>query len=337
MSIEDSDIESGDEPAVREDDLLMEVTRRYYFFQQSKVEIGAELGISRFKVARLLDEALERGAVRVTLHRPRARWTGLAMRLKEAYGLQHAVVVNAGNASPSQLRDALGREGALLLQQHLSHEDILGVGWGRTVKAVADYVTSLPKCTVVQLGGIAGNPSENLMNLVRIFSGITGEKAYPLYTPLVVPSVETAESLRNSPQILTTLQRFRDVSVAMVAIGSWDPPNSQLRQFCSAEDRAALDQAGVKAEVCGVLLDADGAEVDTALRARIISMTSAELRRVPTVIAIAGHTSKVAAIRAVLKGGYANMLVTDTQVARLLLAMKRDETGKSTSIPVPHI
>ncbi|WP_061962521.1 sugar-binding transcriptional regulator [Demequina flava] len=305
--------------ALAHDDLLMEVARSHYFHGLSKVEIATELGLSRFKIARLLDEALERGAVRVTLHRPRERWTGLAMRLKERFSLQHAVVVNAGSGNPVHIRQALGREGALLLQQHLSHEDVLGVGWGRTVKATADYVTSLPKCTVVQLGGIAGNPGENLMDLVRIFSGITGSEAYPLYTPLVVPSIETAESLKQAPEISATIDRFRDVSVAIASVGSWNPPNSQLRMFCSPEVREDLDRRGVQAEICGVLLDSEGNEIETALKGRIISATSSDLRRIPTVIAIAGHPSKAAALRAVLKGGYANMLVTDTQVARLLL------------------
>jgi DNA-binding transcriptional regulator LsrR (DeoR family) len=93
--------------------------------------------------------------------------------------------------------------------------------------------------------------------------------------------------------------------------------------FCSPEVRQDLDSRGVRAEICGVLLDGEGNEIDTDLSGRIISASSADLRRIPTVIAIAGHPSKAAAIRAVLKGGYANMLVTDTQVARLLLA---DET-----------
>ncbi|WP_161794248.1 sugar-binding transcriptional regulator [Demequina sediminicola] len=323
MSKESDELQATD-GSMAHDDLLMEVARSHYFHGLSKVEIATELGLSRFKVARLLDEALERGAVRVTLHRPRERWTGLAMRLKERFSLQHAVVVNAGNGNPLHIRQALGREGALLLQQHLSHEDVLGVGWGRTVKATADYVTSLPKCTVVQLGGIAGNPGENLMDLVRIFSGITGSEAYPLYTPLVVPSIETAESLKQAPEISATIDRFRDVSVAIASVGSWNPPNSQLRMFCSPEVREDLDNRGVRAEICGVLLDSEGNEIETALNGRIISATSSDLRRIPTVIAIAGHPSKAGAIRAVLKGGYANMLVTDTQVARLLLADDAD-------------
>lgn len=303
------------------DDLLIEVARRYHFQEQSKIDIARDLGISRFKTARLLTEARDRGAVRITLHRPRERWTGLAMRLKQAYGLQHVVTVNMHGASMKQLRAALGREGALLLQQYLTNEDVLGVGWGRTVKAIADQVSTLPKCNVVQLGGIAGDPGENSIELVRILSSHSGGRAFPLYAPLVVPNEDTAKSLKGSPEISSTLDRFRDVSVAVVAVGSWEPPNSQLRMFCTRDDRAAMTAAGVKAEICGVLLDEDGNEVETPLSPRILAMTSSQLRRVPTVIAVAGHTSKTEAIHAVLRGGFANMLVTDTQVARELLAM----------------
>jgi hypothetical protein len=49
------------------------VARRYYLQEQSKVDIAALLGISRFKVARLLDEARSTGLVRIEIVN---RWGG---------------------------------------------------------------------------------------------------------------------------------------------------------------------------------------------------------------------------------------------------------------------
>lgn len=305
--------------AASRDDLLLRVSERYHFGHRSHIDIGKEFGISRFRVARLLDEAERRGVVQITLHRPPPQHGGLAAELKAKYGLRQAAVVDSGAMSEQQLRDALGREGAVILHKLLADGDVLGVGWGRAVEAVANFAPALPRCQVVQLSGITGHPSSNSMELVRRFAGLTGEDAYPLYAPLIVPSAETAASLRLSDGIAETFTQFRNVSVALVAIGSWNPPNSQLHSVVGPKVREMLTSAGLQAEIGGIFLDADGDEIDTPLSNQIMSISSSDFRAIPTVIAVAGTVSKARSIRAVLNGGYVNALVTDSSAARRLL------------------
>lgn len=306
-------------PARSHDDTLLAVAQRYYFAQNSMVAIADELGISRFRVARLLEEAERRGAVRITLHRPTEVKNDAAAHLRARYGLRHAVVVSGGHLTEAQQRSALGRAGATLLQSLLADGDVLGVGWGRAVEAVADMSGTLPRCKVVQLSGITGHPNSNSMELVRRFSTLTGGDAYPLYAPLLSPNAATAASLRESDGIAETFALFREVSVAIVAIGSWNPPNSQLHTVVSPATREILTAAGLQSEIGGVFLDAEGQEIQTSLSDQIMSISAAELAQVPTVIAVAGGASKACSIRAALKGGYINALVTDQAAARHLL------------------
>ena len=46
------------------------IARRYYLEGRTRVQIAEEFGISRFKVARELDEALSSGMVEITIHNP---------------------------------------------------------------------------------------------------------------------------------------------------------------------------------------------------------------------------------------------------------------------------
>ena len=50
--------------------LAARVAREFYIKGVSKVEIAGRLGISRFRVARLLDSALEAGMVRIEIGLP---------------------------------------------------------------------------------------------------------------------------------------------------------------------------------------------------------------------------------------------------------------------------
>ena len=66
--------------------MLAAVARRHYLQNQSKVEIADELGISRFKVARMLESARERGLVRIEIVRQGSLDVDLSARLQQRFG-----------------------------------------------------------------------------------------------------------------------------------------------------------------------------------------------------------------------------------------------------------
>jgi DNA-binding transcriptional regulator LsrR (DeoR family) len=84
-------------------------------------------------------------------------------------------------------------------------------------------------------------------------------------------------------------------------------------------ERREMYELGVRAELCGVQLDADGNAITTALTDRLIGIDAAGLRAIPEVIAIAYGAAKSEAVRAGLRGRYATSLVTHTALARRLL------------------
>ena len=58
------------------------VAHRHFIGRKTKLEIAASLGISRFKVARLIDAAVESGAVRFVIADQEEYDTGLAEALE---------------------------------------------------------------------------------------------------------------------------------------------------------------------------------------------------------------------------------------------------------------
>src|SRR5689334_21449898 len=95
--------------------LTATVARRYYLEGVSKSDIAAELGVSRFKVARLLERARATGLVCIELDAPGDIDLDLSIRLRAARGLRHCVVIDAPEDDEELLRSALGRSAAALL------------------------------------------------------------------------------------------------------------------------------------------------------------------------------------------------------------------------------
>lgn len=132
------------------------MARRYYLDGRTKLEIAEEFRVSRFRVARILGRARESGLVRISIVLP-ARIDGeLSEELRVALGLHHAVVVAVPSEPEESLREQLGAAAAVLLSERVRAGDVLGVAWGRTLDAMAQALTSLAPCTVVQLTGASG-------------------------------------------------------------------------------------------------------------------------------------------------------------------------------------
>ena len=66
-------------------------------------------------------------------------------------------------------------------------------------------------------------------------------------------------------------------------------------------------------------LDKNGQLIHTPIEDRLISTSLEQLKQLPNVIGLAAGASKVDAIRAVLRGGYLDILITDEPTASLLL------------------
>ena len=298
------------------------VARLYFLEARSKSEIADELGINRFKVARILDEALESGIVKIEISVPAGIDDALSEQLRRAFDLHHVVAVEAGDIDEVHLRRTLAHTATALVSELVTEADVLGVGYGRTLTIMAETMDSLARCPVVQLTGalLGVNTEENSIELVRQISARNGGPAFPMYTPQVLPDAKTAAALRLQPEVAEAYRRFPTVTKAVVAVGSWNPPSSQLYDALPTKERQALLKLGVTAEICATLLDREGRTVAKDFSARCISIGDEELRAVEEVIAVAGGRHKTAAVRSVILSGHAKSLVCDAALARDLLA-----------------
>lgn len=298
------------------------VARRYYIDDRQKNEIAEELGISRFKVARLLDEAKASGIVRITVDMPADIDLPLGEELARAYGITRAIVVRAIDAAPGATPGLIGDAAAQYLQGIVGSADVLGISWGTSLTALVDAVSNLEPAEVVQLvGGVRAAELEvSGVELVRRLARKTGGRAHPLHAPLLVRTPAMAEELRGDPSLADAIGSFERLSVALVGIGSWQPPRSSLHGEFTEAERAELTAAGAVADICAIVVDAEGREIESAALARSVGISAAELRRVPEVVAVAGGSEKTAAIAAALRSGLVRTLVTDSQTAAGLLA-----------------
>jgi len=236
------------------------VARRFYLEQQTKSQIADGLGISRFKVARLLDEALAENVVSITINDQGDLNTDLADRLQRRFRLNAALVLDGPDLPADALFAPLGGLAADYLEESLRDGQWLGLSWGRTLAATARALTGLPKVNVVQA---AGSPagldlSQNPTELVHRFAQASGGTAWPLFGPMWVDDLELKQRLRKEPGIASTLAHYDRIDVLAVGIGSWQPPQSCLCAGFPPAWREEMLRHKVCADLCATLIDQNG-------------------------------------------------------------------------------
>jgi DNA-binding transcriptional regulator LsrR (DeoR family) len=301
--------------------LMASVARRHFLDGRSKVEIADEFGISRFKVARLLDGALSAGVVRIEIASPGDIAVELSDRLRERFGLAHALVVDTAEQDPRALRRCLGQTAAELASEIVTDDDVLGLAWARSVHAMTSQLTRLPRVPVVQLTGALSRPDmdESSVDLVRDVARVTRGPAYVFYAPMIMPDATSARTLRRQREVVKAFDQFAHVTKAFVGIGHWATGESTLFDAMTRDERRQLADKGVVGDISGVFITAAGKPVHGPLSKRIVAIGADAMRAVPEVVAIPYGAGKAPAVRAALTSGLVKGVVTHTALAERLL------------------
>ncbi len=318
------------EPAFAEDSsdpgvLIGQVARMFFERQMTKVEIAGRLGISRFRVARLLDRALAEGVVRIEFRDAPAQDRALGARLAERFGVGRCVVAATGIDGRS-----VARLGADVIDGLLDPGESIGIAWGSTV---AHVVQAMPgrddrSIDVVQLAGssTALDAASDPGDLTRVLAERLGGRLHRIHAPAFVDSAELRAALVRQPEVASTIERFEALDIAVVGIGAFDatgdPQASSLLRSgaLSATGAERLARLGAVGDLLVHPFTLDGTFVAADLGERAIAISIDQLRRVPTVVAIAAGSAKVAAISGALRTGVIGVLVTDASTAEGLLS-----------------
>lgn len=303
--------------------LAARVARQFYIEGISKVDIADQLGISRFRVARLLDSARETGMVRIEIGLPGGSLdVGLSAELCSAFGLKHAFVFNFPDDDEPALRRRLGEATGQALMDIITPGDVLGMSWSRTLSGLAASLTQMPPCPIVQLTGAVPPPDgRDLLDLVRSVARIGGGPAHVFYAPMILEDAQTAAAVRRQADIAGAFALVPSVTMAVVAIGAWAPGLSTIYDGITPAESDALAGLGVCAEMAGVFIGENGRPVATPMDSRMIVTPGPALERIPFVLSVAYGVSKSPAVFATIRGDMVHGLVTHASLARALLSL----------------
>lgn len=301
--------------------LMIRVARMAYHQDRTQKEIAAEIGLNRWQVSRLLQEARDLGLVRIEILPRSQRSPDLETKLCAAYGLRDALVVTTAD----QVAQAAGQYLAALKPRILR----IGVSWGRTMAAVAQRLPHgwADGCEVVQINGtVAPVPQAGHHNdVAETFARKGGGRFVPLPVPAIVGAIETREVLERDRIVADVLQLARSTPVMCFSLGALDEESALLTSGNILPDELhTLLRAGAVGDVLGRFIDRNGRIVDLALDQRTIGLSLSDLKSRDHTICVVAGNRKHDVVLGALRAGIITVLVTDAATANHALEHAHD-------------
>jgi DNA-binding transcriptional regulator LsrR (DeoR family) len=298
----------------------------YHGYGLTQNEVADQLNLGRSTVIRLLDEAKERGEVRIWIEEGEPQLIDLAIRLERALALDEAIVVpSAGNAD--QIFRAVGLALGRFLSETIADGMTVGVGWGRTLTASLASFHPPRRSGVKVMSLLGGAVESQLANPVEFswrLANALGAECFLFPAPVIVDSPETKRRLIEDCGLGRLFKIAASLDLAVVSAGDIGTVSGSLaRHLIRPEELAELVARGCVADVMCTFLDEQGRTVDHPINQRTMSVGLDTLRKSRHVVIASGGAGRATALLAAIRGIGCNTLVTDEAAAKLLVDIVR--------------
>lgn len=306
------------------ENVVIEVAWMYYQDGLNQKEIADRLDISRATVVNYLQEAREKGMIRITLAAPAFTTHRAAVELVNKFGLAAAYVIPDEGADEEETFYRVVRGAAAWLPELLTVGDRLGVAWGKTIYDLAEATekTRIEDIAVLQLVGSMATPYGFTAEAcsTRLAQRL-GATVYNLHAPAVLSNPKLAEELREEPIIHSQLARLESCNKFLFSAGTVAQDSHIVGSGLATLDDLEWNLArGARGVICGRFIDADGHAIHGPLDERMIGIPLENLVGLEMGILVTPGTDKTEASLAAIRGGYVTHMVTCLSVAEELLA-----------------
>lgn len=305
-------------------DVITEMAELYYKQGKTQAEIARIFDTNRFRVAKLLQDALNERIVEIQIKYSNERNKAAEQELMRLYPLKKAIVVNTQYVSQTENLVQIGRVGANYIMHLMEDKATVGVTWGKTIHSVVNQLPNAVHNTVhaIQLAGDLklNNPGFDARELVRTIAAQMNGSYHYLNCPLYLSSEGIRQEMICEPVIAETMQVAQSLDVILTGIGgisSLPLTNPAVFPYLTEHDQAVA--ARCIGSIYGYVLDADGRIADIDLNKKVITVPLEVILNTSHRLVVALGRHKITVLQKALQNDLYNELLTDSNTAKQLI------------------
>lgn len=304
-----------------EESLMIKIAWYYYFENMTQQSVADTLGISRMRVIKLLEKARQTGIIQFRLRKDGETRMKLERGLMAEFGLKDAFIVPSSQ-NKSQVNAGIAEAASMYISERLAENSFINMGYGDTPSRVLNNLATMaerPITCVSLTGGVS-------YYLPDTRSNVFNAKLHLIPTPLLASSKEMASAMRHEASVTEISRMISLAQLTVVGIGAMHESATIFKSgILNHNDFLYLQMQGAVGDLLSHFIDRDGKLIETPLEERLISTPLTKLKALQNVIGVAAGDVKVNAIRAALRGGYLDVLITDDHTAEQLLGQSEAE------------
>ncbi len=311
--------------------IIFKILEYYYIHDMTQSEIASKLDITRVAVSRYISKARRNGLIEFKIKYPlnysTERYEKLETDFKKQYNLKECIIVHSQN-NPRDTIKELSEHLEYFLQKILSENTFIGVGWGTTLETIAHLidVKQNRSVKVVPLIGGYGKYFDDghSNNIARLLAEKFHGSSYVANIPASFDTKEIKDTILRDSAAKEIFKLAKRVEIALLCMGDLSRESTLFKSGqINQEDIDYLSGLGVVGDVNYIFVDSEGNFVPNEISERTTNIFPVELMKsVKNSIGIAIGVNKAAILRAALKGGLINILVTDLDAANRIVEMK---------------
>ena len=299
-----------------EESLMVKAAWYYYFENMTQQAIADRLSISRMRVIKLLENARQTGVIQFRLRSDGVGVMEQSQQLMDQYHLKDVFLIPETSPGETHPNESIARAGAMYIADRLGDDACISVGYGDTLSRTINHLATMVQSPVTCIS-LTGGVSNYLPNTR---SNVFNAKLYLMPAPLLASSAEMASAMREEKSVSEIIRMSDLSSFTLVGIGALGENATIFHSgLLGPTDMFYLKMNHAVGDVLGHFIDQDGNLIHTPIEDRLISTPLDKLKKTSNVIGLAAGQEKIEAIRAVLRGGYLDILITDEATANLLL------------------
>ncbi|MBU4313786.1 MAG: sugar-binding transcriptional regulator [Actinobacteria bacterium] len=302
---------------------LSKIARLYYSERLTQQEIAGRLNISRTKVSRYLDEARKDKIVEIKINLPEEDYSNLEYRIEKSFKIKECIVVPTFENNEEILKMMAGPLNNLF-ERILAGGSYLGIGWGSSLKTIADYINVSGKSDIKVVPIIGGlgkiGTGVHTNSVAKNIADRLGSISYMIHSPAVLDSKEIREIVENDSNTREIIKLYEKIDTALVGLSDIGPDSTLIKTGSfSLEEFKYLDSLGVVGDVNLIFINENGKHVPNRIDERIVRISPDRLKKVKNVIGVAFGRRKLKVILGALRGGLINILFTDEETAENII------------------
>ncbi|MGM0214396.1 sugar-binding transcriptional regulator [Enterococcus sp. AZ109] len=306
--------------------LLIEIASMYYEEGAKQSEVAKKFNISRSLVSKYLSKARKLGLVEIIIHDDLAHpYRLLEEKIVEQYGLQEVICI--APTGVEMLGKRIGTAAAKYLARILQPGQKVGVSAGTVVHEAAMNFSPKNQLENVKFIPLVGGLGQEHMALqanvvCELFAKKSDSIAVELHAPITVDSAAAKQVFMEQSFIKRVFDEGKQADVALVGVGGVPAYSTMTKTYLLADSdqmKVELSDRKIAGDICYNFIDQEGKLADCTWNERVLAIDLADLKNIPTRIGVSGGKEKVGGIRAALKAGLINVLITDEETAKALL------------------